>query len=211
MYEPADGTAMSALHIIRYAAWAAIAALVIVVGGLVLGPKLGGLDRLPLAANIGGPFTLTTAEGQRFSDTDLRGKPFAIFFGFTNCPDVCPTTLLEMTNRLADLGAAGDKLNIVFVSVDPEADTPEFLKRYMKNFDSRIIGLTGTKAEIDNIVTGYRVVVQRVPTSTGYTINHTATTFLMDASGRLSSTLAYEEQAATQLAKLRQLVGLPQR
>ncbi|MFM2421757.1 MAG: hypothetical protein RL291_287, partial [Pseudomonadota bacterium] len=130
------------------------------------------------------------------------------FFGFTNCPDVCPTTLLEITNRIKDLGTAANKLNYVFVTVDPKADTVDHLKTYLSNFDSRIIGLTGTEDEVNEIVARYRVVVQRVPTKAGYTINHTATTFLMDAQGRLASTLAYEESAAIQLQKLKRLAGV---
>lgn len=200
------------LSLIRAAAWAAIAALGLVVAFVAIGAGwTGGIDTrsLPLSATIGGPFKLTTHEGKPFSDQDLRGKPFAIFFGFTNCPDVCPTTLLEFTNRIKDLGPTADKLRYVFVSVDPEADTVAHLKTYLSNFDPRIIGLTGKAEDISEIVARYRVVVQRVPTKAGYTINHTATTFLMDANGKLAGTLAYEEAAATQLQKLKRLAGAP--
>jgi protein SCO1 len=201
---------MSTLKFIRTVAWAAVVAAVIALGALFAGSGwLSGLDRraLPLAASIGGPFKLTTHLNAPFTDQQLKGKPFAIFFGFTNCPDVCPTTLLEITNRIAELGPLADNLNYVFVTVDPKADTVEHLKTYLSNFDRRIIGLTGSEEEINEIVARYRVVVQRVPTKAGYTINHTATTFLMDRDGRLAGTLAYEEPAKFQLAKLSRLAG----
>jgi protein SCO1 len=164
---------------------------------------------MPLAAAIGGPFELTSHEGKRFKSGDLKGKPFALFFGFTNCPDVCPTTLLELTNRMAELGADADKLRIVFVTVDPEKDTPEFMKRYIANFDKRVIGLTGTPAEIAAIAKAYRAVYAKVKTKDDYTMDHTATVYLMDAQGRFVSTIAYQEAAETQRAKLKRLVAGP--
>lgn len=200
---------MPVLKYIRYAAWAAVVVIGALAGAAAFGLYPGGprSSQLPLAASIGGPFTLTSHEGKRLSDTDLRGKPFAIFFGFTNCPDVCPTTMLEMANRLEELGPLADKLNIVFVTVDPARDTSEFLKRYLANFDKRIIGLTGTDAEIAAVARAYRAVYKKVPTQTDYTMDHTATVYLMDAQGRFVGTIAYQEPAETQRKKLRRLVG----
>jgi protein SCO1 len=199
---------MTALKYIRYAAWAAI----VVLGGLAamaaFGLHPGGTQvaQLPLSASIGGPFSLTSHDGSRVTDRDLRGKPFALFFGFTNCPDVCPTTLLELTNRMDDLGRDADKMRLVFVSVDPARDTPEFLKRYIANFDKRTLGLTGTEDEIAAIAKAYRAVYRRVATSDGYTMDHTATVYLMDANGRFVGTIAYQEAADIQRQKLKRLV-----
>jgi protein SCO1/2 len=159
------------------------------------------------SAAVGGPFELRHVSGRRFGTRDLAGKPFAIFFGFTQCPDVCPTTLLDISNHIAALGGAAARINVVFVSVDPERDTAEHMQAYLASFDPRIVGLTGTPEEIAAIVRAYRVLVQKVPTTSGYTINHTATVFLMDAKGRFFGTMSFQEPAETQLAKLRRLAG----
>jgi protein SCO1 len=100
------------------------------------------------ALDVGGPFTLIDQHGRAFSSEALAGRPYAIFFGFTNCPDVCPTTLLEMSNHLAKLGPDADRLAVVFVTVDTERDTPERLRAYLSTFDPRIIGLTGSPEQV---------------------------------------------------------------
>ncbi|MBN9063126.1 MAG: SCO family protein [Rhizobiales bacterium] len=164
----------------------------------------GGLDSI---ASIGGPVRLTAHTGERV-DTAAIGKPFAIFFGFTHCPDVCPTTLAEMTQTLSELGPAAKDFRIYFVSVDPERDTPAVMASYMGSFDKRMIGLTGTPAEIDAAVKAYRVFARKVPTKDGdYTMDHTATTYLVDGKGRLVGTLAYEEDAKVRLEKVRRLIA----
>jgi protein SCO1/2 len=163
--------------------------------------------RFSAAGTIGGPFTLTTAEGKPFSSKILTGRPYALFFGFTNCPDVCPTTLLEMSNNLAVLGPDGDRLTVLFVTVDPERDTAEHLKSYLAAFDRRIIGLTGSAADIALVAQAYRVFYEKVPTSSGYTMNHTATVYLMDSKGVLADTTNDAEPEAVQREKLRRLVA----
>ena len=200
---------MTAIKLIRMLAWAAVVALAAAAGLAALGIRPGNLDpgKLPFAAQVGGPFALTSHEGKRLTDADLAGKPFALFFGFTNCPDICPTTLLELTNRLAELGPDGDKLRLVFVTIDPEQDTPAFLKTYLTNFDSRILGLTGTPTEIADIAKKYRAFYQKVPTSTGYTMNHEASVYLMNARGRFVGTLSHQEPADVQRSKLKRLVA----
>ncbi len=200
---------MPILKYIRWAAWAAIGIISIAAGLALLGITPGNVNpgSLPLAAGIGGPFSLQGPDGRRVTDKDLLGKPFGVFFGFTNCPDVCPTTMLELSNRMRELGADADKMRIVFITVDPERDTPEYLKTYVANFDPRIIALTGTAEEIADVARRYRAVYRKVPTSSGYTMDHTATVFLMDKAGKFAGTLAYQEAADTQLAKLKRLVG----
>lgn len=193
---------------VRIIAWAAVAALALAGLGLwATGVQFKNLSKLPLAAKFGGPFTLTRADGTRFSSKQLDGKPFAIFFGFTFCPEVCPTSLLELTKDIESLGPDADKMNYIFVSVDPERDTPELLKSYLGSFDPHIIGLTGTPEEIAKVARLYRVYYEKVKTKDDYTINHTATTYLMGPDGELVSTLAYGEKSDVRRAKLRKLVS----
>jgi len=156
-------------------------------------------------ADIGGPFTLTGEDGETVTEQDLLGKPTVIYFGFTYCPDVCPTTLYELTGLIERLGEKADKLNFVFVSVDWERDKPEDLKRYTSAFDQRIRGLTGTEEEIDEIARAYKIYYRRVPTDDGYTIDHTASVFLMDKYGKFVGTLAYGEDADVMFRKLENL------
>ena len=192
----------------RIVLWtAALAAVAGFAAAWIIGRGLPDPGRLPLAAQIGGPFELTTQDGSRFVSTKLAGRPFALFFGFTQCPDICPTTLLELSNHLKTLGDAGARLAVVFVSVDPERDRPADLKAYLANFDARIVGLTGTAAEIADIAKAYRAVYEKVPTSGGYTLNHTASVYLMDARGRFAGTLSYQESPAVQIEKLRRLLA----
>ncbi|MCX9146020.1 SCO family protein [Erythrobacter sp. WG] len=165
-------------------------------------------DRAAYADLIGGPFALTAPDGSRVTDQTLKGTPFAIFFGFTRCPDVCPTTLSRMAQLRKQLGPDGDKFRIVFVSVDPGYDSPEDIGRYVELFGTPILGLTGTDKEVDAAVKAYRAFYQKVPTKGGdYTIDHTASVYLMDASGKLQSIIAYDETNPSALAKLKRLVG----
>ena len=157
-------------------------------------------------ATIGGPIDLTAETGRRFTTADLGGKPFAVFFGFTRCPNVCPTTLSDLTLDLDQLGPLADKLGVLFVTIDPERDTPQSMKDYLSAFDPRITGLSGTPAEIAAVAKAYRVFYQKVPTEGGdYTMNHTATVFLMDGKGALTGTISFEEDQAVQVAKLKRL------
>ena len=198
------------MRVIRIAAWVSVAAFILAAGAVyVLRPNLGAIPgQLPLAAGIGGPFELTTHEGKRLSSAELAGTPFALFFGFTHCPDVCPTTMLELSNAMKALGADADRMRFLFVSVDPERDTPEQLKLYLSNFDPRITGLVGTPQEIAAVAKAYRAIYEKVPTKDGYTYNHTALVYLMGRDGRLVGTINYQESAEAQLKKLRRLIGV---
>jgi protein SCO1/2 len=194
---------------IRIVVWIAVAAFALAAGAAyLLRPNIGMLPgQLPLAAGIGGPFELTTHEGKRLSSSELAGTPFALFFGFTNCPDVCPTTMLELSNVIKQLGPDADRMRYFFITVDPERDTPEHLKLYLSNFDPRITGLVGTPAEIAAVAKAYRAFHEKVPTKDGFTFNHTALIYLMGRDGRLAGTINYQESAETQLKKLRRLIG----
>ena len=197
------------LRTIRYVAWATIAVLIAVAGFAAVGFRANFPDSasLPFAAPIGGPFDLTAQDGTRFSSRNLAGKPYALFFGYTNCPDVCPTTLLELTNAFAELGPDAGKMKVVYITVDPERDTPEFLAKYMTSFDKRFTALTGTTEEISEVARKFRAIYRRVPSKDGYTMDHTATVYLMDAKGALAGTLTYNEEFKTQVAKLKRLVA----
>jgi protein SCO1 len=155
---------------------------------------------------IGGPFRLTTHEGKTFTDENLKGKPFAVFFGFTHCPEVCPTTLYDLTQDLQALGRDADKLNVAFITVDPAQDTSELMKTYLSSFDPRIVGLTGTEEEIAAAAKAYKVYYRKVPTDSGYTMDHTATIFLMDSKGDFFGTSNFQEAQDIRRGKLKQLI-----
>lgn len=162
--------------------------------------------------SIGGPFTLTSSDGSVFTDKTLAGKPFAIFFGFTRCPDVCPTTLSRMALFRKQLGPDGDKFNIVFVSVDPEHDKPSDIGEYVKLFETPIIAATGTEQQLAEIKKGYGIYSKKVPLDPAkpagdYTIDHTAGIYLMDANGQLSSVIDHHEANDVALAKLKLLIS----
>jgi len=160
------------------------------------------------ARAFGGPFTLTAQDGSTVTEKTLAGKPYAIFFGFTRCPDVCPTSLARMARLRKQLGADGMKFNIVFVSVDPGHDKPADLGNYVALFGTPIIGLTGTDAQIEQIKKGYGVFSAKVPQPGGdYTIDHTAAIYLMTAKGEFSGTIDHQESDQAALAKLRRLIA----
>lgn len=184
---------------------AAAFATVLLAGAFWLLVSPGGSGRSQ-DVPIGGPFELIAEDGSKLTDRDLVGRPFAIYFGFTYCPDVCPTSMLEMSGLLADLGGRATDFRVYFVSVDPERDTPEALRAYTDSFDPRIVGLTGSPAAIASIAAAYRVFYRKVPAGTSYTMDHTATVYLMDARGRFFGTIAYQEPKASALAKLQRLL-----
>ncbi|MBA4612223.1 SCO family protein [Stappia taiwanensis] len=201
---------MSGLKLVRYGAWAAVAALLGVVAYVSLDYYRGGKDGSVIAplASIGGPFTLTDGStGKIVTEADFKGKPTAYFFGFTFCPDVCPTTLAEVQSWIETLGPDADKMNFAFVSVDPERDTPEVMRDYVAAFDKRIRPLSGTREQTDAIIKAYRVYARRVELDGGdYTMDHSAAIFLMDSDNRFVGTIAYEEDPKNAMAKLRRLI-----
>lgn len=201
---------MSGFKLLRYGAWAAVAALAVASGVLIymqsVGDKNSGALIEPLAS-IGGPFELVTGDGKTVTDKDFAGKPLAIFFGFTYCPDVCPTTLAELQGWIDVLGEDADKMNFAFVSVDPERDTPDVIRDYVAAFDKRIVPLTGSQEQVDAAIKTYRVYAKRVPLDDGdYTMDHSAAVFLMNADNRFVGTIAYGETEENALKKLRRLI-----
>jgi protein SCO1/2 len=176
----------------------------------VWGIVLPAITHAPsIARSTPGPsFELTDHNGEPFSSTALAGKPYAVFFGFTHCPDVCPTTLLEVGNLLHALGDDAGRLRMVFVTVDPERDTPAQLRQYLGSFDPRIVGLTGSEQQIAAVAKGWGAFHNKIPEGDGtYTIVHSAYIYLMDRNNRLADTMGFQETEAEQLAKLRPLIG----
>src|SRR6476660_1857560 len=157
----------------------------IAVGLLVMTWAMGGLKNVAAPAAIGGPVQLTDQAGQSVTDQNMKGKPTLIFFGFTHCPDVCPTSLFEISEVLKAMGADADRVNAYFVSVDPERDTAAAIKDYLSSFDPHLKGLSGPPDAIAKIISEYRVYARKVPLKDGdYTMDHTALIYLMDKSGR---------------------------
>ena len=160
------------------------------------------------SALIGGPFTLVDQRSQPFTDKNLRGRPSLVFFGFTYCPEVCPTTLTHMSAWLKALGPDADKLNVVFITIDPERDTPRQMASYLSAFDPRIRGLTGSPNAIDKVASAYRVYHKKIPLAGGsYTMDHSAVIYAMDRTGSLSGILTYDEPDPKALSAIRALIA----
>jgi len=156
--------------------------------------------------SIGGPFTLTGSDGQPFASSRLHGKPAAIFFGFTHCPDVCPTTLARLTKLRRQLGKGDDALSIVFITVDPERDGPKEVGSYAGLFGTPVIGLTGSTADIERVKKQFGAFSAKVSQpGGGYSVDHTASVFLMDKNGQFVATLSPEEGDQVALDKLRRI------
>jgi protein SCO1/2 len=156
----------------------------------------------------GQEFALASTQGGTFTQNDLVGKPSLIFFGYTFCPDVCPTTLAETTAWREQLGLSADDLRIIFVTVDPERDTAEMVKGYVEGFDPSVIGLVGSVEETEKAKTAFGVFSEKSGDveSEFYLVDHTALTFLIDETGSFEGTIAYEEASETARAKIERLV-----
>jgi len=197
---------MSSMRIVRYALWAAVVVLLVAVGAVYF-LRDGGDRPLLAGAAVGGPFTLVDQNGQTVTEAALKGHPSAMFFGYTFCPDVCPTTLYDMTELMEALGPEADRLKVYFVTVDPERDTREVMAEYISAFDPRFTGLTGTREQVDQIIAAYRVFARKTERDEGpYLMDHTAVVYLLDDDGALAGTLDYHEATETALAKLKRLI-----
>lgn len=178
-----------------------------VVGVILLVAIVAGRDLAPgasVGSAIGGPFKLTDQNGRLVTDQDFRGHPFLVFFGFTHCPDACPTTLFEVSEVLGKLGPDAERVAALFVTIDPERDTPEQLKDYLSSFNPRLVGLTGDPAEIAAITKAYRVYAKKVPLEgDNYTMDHTALVYLMDKEGRFVGSFNLKRPPEAAAADLR--------
>ena len=181
-----------------------LAGLVLCFGiALMLSGRLSAPVAQQIAA-VGGPFKLTDQNGQTFTDQDLKGHPFLVFFGFTHCPYVCPTTLFEVSELLRSLGPDADRTRALFITVDPERDTPAVMKDYLSSFDPHLAGLTGDPAAIAAVAKAYRVYYKKVPLDQGgYTMDHTAIVYLMDKDGRFVAPFSLKRTTEAAVADLR--------
>lgn len=200
---------MNFVRLFRIGVWAAIAVLA---GFLVVSTQLSD-QRQPVEAatgtpRVGGPFSLVSHKGERIDNQSLAGRPYVVFFGFTHCPEICPTTLFELTDLMAELGPDADKLEVLFITVDPERDTQDFLAGYMTSFDSRITALRGSTEETETALKAFSAYAAKVPLEGGnYTMDHTAGVFLIRGDGSFGGILDMHEPREARLEKLRRLVS----
>jgi len=193
-----------ALSHIRTILWTLVAVAALGATGLYVYTTM---TRPAQAVALGqGDYRLVTASGEAFTRDSLKGAPSMLFFGFTHCPEVCPTSLAEMASWYEALGEEAKDLNAFFVTVDPERDTAEVIGDYV-SWTGRVTGVTGTVDEIAKAARSWAVYYEKVPLEGGdYTMDHTASVFLVNAQGEFEGTIAYREDSATALAKLRRLL-----
>jgi protein SCO1 len=153
-------------------------------------------------------FSLTDHNGVRRTLADFKGKAVVVFFGFTQCPDVCPTTMAEMSEVTQQLGEDGKRLQVLFITVDPERDTAALLKQYVPAFNANFLGLTGTVDEVTKVAKEFKVFFQKQPTKTpgGYTMDHTANSYVFDAQGKVRLVVKHGLGAAPLVQDLKQLL-----
>ena len=163
-------------------------------------------------AAIGGPFTLVSTNGENVTDQSFRGKWLLIFFGYTSCPDLCPTALANVSAALEKFGPDTSQLQPLFITVDPQRDTREVMANYLKSFDARILGLTGTQAQIDGVTKNYRVYVALDKSERGgddYLVSHSAYLYLMDPRGKFVNVIEGKEDGEAIAAWLRKEMTRP--
>jgi protein SCO1/2 len=193
----------------RLIIWALCAVVIVAIGVFfVTSPKPEQAPaRMVTSTSFGGPFTLVNSDGQPFGTEQLKGKPYVLFFGFTHCPDTCPTTLARLVKLRREAGGDG-AFNIVFVTVDPERDGPKEMGTYSKAFGAPIIGLTGSPQQIDQVKKEFGIFSEKVPTGDGdYTVDHTATVLLFDRDGKFVATIAADEQDQPASDKLERMIS----
>jgi protein SCO1/2 len=191
---------------------AVLAGLVILGTGTFLALALRDTPRgaagTALASAIGGPFQLVDQNGKTVTDTDLKGKWSLIYFGYTHCPDACPTALNDISIALSDLGPQRDAVRPVFITVDPERDTPETLKAYVTSFDAPILALTGTAEQVAKAAKGYRVYYAKHPEAGGdYSMDHSSVIYVMDPEGRFTASFTHESPPEQISERLKKLIG----
>ena len=167
-------------------------------------PKFNGTDLT--GASWGRDFSLQDPDGRTRTLADFRGKYVLLFFGYTHCPDVCPTELTRDAELKKKLGADGDRVQVIFVTVDPERDTAELMRSYTAAFDPKFLGLRGDEAATKRAATEFKVFYEKVPSGASYTVNHTAMTYVFDAKGRLRLGLQYTQSADQIAADLQALM-----
>ena len=165
---------------------------------------------LSSSAQIGGSFTLSAADGRTVTDQTYRGKWLLIYFGYTFCPDACPTALNNMSEALDNLGADASDIQPLFITVDPKRDTPQVMADYLKSFDSRIVGLTGSQTQTDSVAKAYRVYVAPQKTDgDDYLVDHGAYAYVVNPQGKFANVIAGDAAGAEMAKKLREMIAHP--
>jgi protein SCO1/2 len=181
-----------------------LAGLVLCFAVVLLVTGRGSAPIIAAPSAIGGPFRLTDQNGKTITDQDLKGHPFLVFFGFTHCPEVCPTALFDISEILGRLGPDAERVNALFITVDPERDTPEKLKEYLSSFNPRLIGVGGDADALAAVAKAYRVYYKKVPLKDGdYTMDHTAIVYLMDKNGQFVAPFSLKRRPEDAAADLR--------
>jgi protein SCO1/2 len=181
-----------------------LAGLVLCFAVVLLVTGRGGAPIVAAPSAIGGSFRLTDHNGKTITDQDLKGRPFLVFFGFTHCPEVCPTALFDISEIFGKLGPDAEKVNALFITVDPERDTPEKLKEYLSSFNPRLIGVGGDAEALAAVAKAYRVYYKKIPLKDGdYTMDHTAIVYLMDKNGQFVAPFSLKRRPEDAAADLR--------
>ena len=200
---------MNRVRLFRICVWGAV---VLLAGFLLVSTMLpepqAPAEASTGTARVGGPFSLTSHEGERIDNRSLAGRPYLVFFGFTHCPEICPTTLFELTDLMSELGAEADKFEVLFITVDPERDTRALLASYMTSFDSRITALRGSAEETEIALKAFSAYAKKVPLEgEQYTMDHTTGVYLVRGDGSFGGILDMHEPRETRLQKVRRLVN----
>lgn len=193
----------------RLIIWVLIAVVLLAIGVFIATSPMHGPQQQQSVAlsNYGGPFTLVGPDGKPFASSQLSGKPYLLYFGFTHCPDTCPTTLARLVKLRRQTGGDG-AFAIVFVTVDPERDKPKDMAAYSKAFGGPIIGLTGSPEQIAKVEKQFGIYAQKVPTGDGdYTMDHTANVLLFDRNGNFIATIAPDERDSVAIDKLKRMTS----
>ncbi len=192
-------------HALIYGSIGLVVALLILGAGTFVWLTQGGTASL-----VGGPFTLQNGNGQQVTDRDFRGKYMLVYFGYTFCPDVCPTTLNEVADAMDKLGARADRLQPIFISVDPKRDTPEVVKQYAAAFGPRLIGLTGTPEQVAAVAKEYRVYYAERRTGPGpndYSMDHSSVLYLMGPDGKFVAPIRPDQNGTEMAADIGRLMS----
>ncbi|MCI5078229.1 SCO family protein [Oricola sp.] len=190
--------------------YAGLAVCLVVVGTVLAYQAVnrGTENSFASGTRLGAPFELIDHNGNPITEAAFAGRPTLLYFGFTRCPEVCPTTLYEMAGWFEALGEQGEALQAFFITVDPERDTPEIMKGYAEAFSDRVTGITGDPAEVEKLLAAWHVYYAKIydaDDDTDYTMDHTASVFLLDRDGDFKGTISYGENTATAIEKLKRL------
>lgn len=200
---------VAVIRAVRWIAYGGIAAVALAWAGLWLARECGFLPRqVPVATEaIGGPFALVAGDGRVVTDATYRGRWLLMFFGYTHCPDVCPMAMSEISRALDALGPLAQRVQPLFISVDPERDTPAALREFFQALDPRIEGLSGSPAQIADAARAYRVFYRRVGDGPDYTVDHSAVIYAMDPDGVFATHFTHETPGERIAERMRALIG----